>query len=196
MHQIKISMNKIAITLFLLVNLSVFAQKPCEIDVNVNDSVGTYKSTKSSMIFERSFAGNSTNIFFAITNTNGVLGVEVQQVQSSSDFLKASCFDESSKIFLQLNNGKIVTLLYMGAGNCGTLIRNDNNQNVRILSGSFVFAKENFEELKVSPVTFMRIKFAGEILDYPFKTGFVSVIDKKMYEPENYFKTYLKCIEN
>jgi hypothetical protein len=195
LQQIKISMKKIALALLLLVNLSVFGQKPCEIDANVNDSVGIYKSTKQYMIFERSFAGNSTNIFFALTNTNGILGIELQQVQSSSDFVKASCFDANSRVYLQLNNGKIVTLLYVGNETCGTFIRNDKNQNVRILSGSFVFSKENFEELKVSPVTFMRIKFAGETLDYPFKTGFVSVIDKAMYEPETFFMNFMKCIE-
>lgn len=196
MHQIKISMKKIVLILFLLANLSTFAQKPCEIDTDIKDSVGTYKSTKQYMIFERSFAGNSTNISFSLTNTNGVLGLETQQMQSSSDFLKANCFDANSRIYLQLNNGKIVTLLYVGNETCGSLIRNDKNQNVRIIGGSFVFSKENFEELKASPVTFMRIKYAGETLDYPFKTGFVSELDKTMYNPENYFINYIKCVDN
>ena len=51
----------------------------------------------------------------------------------------------NSRIFLQLNNGKIVTLLFAGAETCGTLVRNDKNENTRILIGSFVFSKENFE---------------------------------------------------
>jgi hypothetical protein len=42
----------------------------------------------------------------------------------------------------------------------------------------------------------MRVKFLGETLDFPFKTSFVSEMDKKTYEPENYFVNYLKCIEN
>jgi hypothetical protein len=189
-------MNKIGFLVFLLTNLSIFAQKQCEIDADVVDSVGTYKSTKQYMVFERSFAGNSTNIFFTLTNTNGVLGLETQQVQSSSEFLKASCFDVASRIYLQLNNGKIVTLLHVGNESCGTLVRNDANQNVRIVGSSFVFSKENFEDLKVSPVTFMRIKFSGETLDYPLKTGFVSVIDKKMYEPEMYFMNFIHCVES
>ena len=189
-------MKKIVFLLFLLANLTVFAQKPCEIDTDVKDSIGTYKSTKSYMIFERSFAGNSNNISFSLTNTNGILGIETYIVQASYDFIKANCFDAGSKIYLQLNNGKIVTLIYNGNDSCGTLIQNDKKQNVRVLSGSFLFTKENYEDLKSSPVTFMRIKFAGETLDYPFKTGFVSVLDKGMYEPENYFVNYLKCIEN
>jgi hypothetical protein len=189
-------MKKIVFALFLLTNLSLFAQKPCEIDANVNDTMGTFKSTKQYMIFERSFAGNATNIFFSLTNTNGILGVDTQQVQSSPDFLKANCFDANSRIYLQLNNGKIVTLLYVGNDTCGTLLRDEKNQNIRVMSGSFVFSKESFEELKVSPVTFMRIKYAGETLDYPFKTGFVSVLDKAMYEPEKYFMNYIKCIES
>lgn len=189
-------MKNLVLALFLLLNSIAFAQKPCEIDANITDSIGTYKSTKQYMVFERSFAGNATNIFFALTNTNGILGVETQQVQSSSDFLKASCFDANSKIYLQLNNGKIVTLLFVGNETCGTLLRNEKNQNIRIVGGSFVFSKENFDDLKVSPVTFIRIKFSGETIDYPFKTGFVSELDKMMYEPENYFINSIKCIDN
>ncbi|WP_309613268.1 hypothetical protein [Flavobacterium sp.] len=188
--------NKIILALFLLANLNAFSQKPCEIDTNVTDSLGTYKSTKQFIIFERSFAGNSTNIFFSLANSNGVLSLETQLLKRSSGFIKADCFDTNSRIYLQLNNGKIVTLLYVGNDTCGTLIQNENSPNSRIMTGSFVFSKENYEALKISPVTFMRIKFAGETIDYPFKTEFTAELDKKTYQPEYYFINYLKCVEN
>jgi len=189
-------MKNYFLALFLLLNIAAFAQKPCEIDSDVSDSLGTYKSTKQYMIFERSFAGNSTHFFFALSSSNGLLAVETQILQRSQDFIKALCFDANSKIYLQLNNGKIVTLLYADKENCGNLLRDDKNGNNRVTSGTFVFSKENFEELKNSPVTYMRVKFAAETIDYPFKTSFVSEMDKKTYEPENYFINYLKCIEN
>lgn len=189
-------MKNFVLSLFLLLNLSVFAQKPCEIDTNVTDSLGTYKLLKQAIIFERSFAGNSTNFFFALSKNNGVLGLETQILLRSSNFIKANCFDLNSRIYLQLNNGKIVTLLYNGNETCGTLLRNDKNLNSRIMSGSFLFSKENYDALKESPVTFMRVKYSGETIDYPFKTTFISELDKKVYQPENYFIDYLKCIEN
>jgi hypothetical protein len=158
--------------------------------------LGSYKATKQKMIFERSFAGNSTNIFFTLSNTNGVLAVEVQFLTRSADFISANCFDANSKIYLQLNNGKIVTLRYNGSDTCGTLVRDDKNGNNRIISGTFLFIKENYEDLKTSPVTYMKVKFAGETADYPFKTEFISELDKVQYEPEKYFMDYLKCIEN
>lgn len=197
MQQIKIEMNKkIVLALFLFVNLSVFAQNPCEIETNISDSIGSYKSTKQFIIFERSFAGNATDILFSLSNNNGVLGLELQVLRRSSGFIKASCFDANSRIYLQLNNGKIVTLLYVGNETCGTLIQNENSPNNRIITGSFVFAKDNYEDLKTSPVTYMRIKYAGETVDYPFKTEFTAELDKKTYQPENYFINYLKCVEN
>ena len=189
-------MKNVVLALFLFLNLTALAQKPCEIDTNVTDSLGTYKLTKQFIIFERSFAGNSTDIFFALSSSNGVLALETQLLKRSSEFIKADCFDANSRIYLQLNNGKIVTLFYVGNETCGTLISNENIANSRVMSGSFVFSKDNFEELKVSQVTFMRIKFAGETIDYPFKTEFTSDLDKKTYKPENYFIDYLKCIEN
>ena len=189
-------MKNLVLALFLIMNISAFAQNPCEIDNNISDSLGTYKSLKQSIIFERSFAGNSTTIFFALASNNGVLGLETQQLQSSGEFIKANCYDSNSKVYLQLNNGKIVTLLYAGNETCGTLVRNEKNLNNRIISGTFVFAKDNFDDLKVSPVTFMRIQFAGETIDYPFKTKIISELDKKTYQPENYFIDHLKCILN
>ncbi|RKS03243.1 hypothetical protein [Flavobacterium sp. 102] len=189
-------MNNLILALFLLLNITAFAQKPCEIDNDIKDSLGTYKSTKQYIIFERSFAGNSTDIFFSLSNDNGILGLEIQILQRSQDFIKAICFDAGSKIYLQLNNGKIVTLLYAGKDTCGNLLRDENNSNNRITTGNFVFSKENFEALKTSPVTFMRIKYAGETIDYPYRTAFVSELDKKVYEPEGYFINFLKCVEN
>jgi hypothetical protein len=189
-------MKKLLLALSLCFYALAFAQKPCEIDNEVKDSLGSYKSFKQKMIFERSFAGNSTNIFFALSSTNGILAVEAQFLTRSADFISANCFDASSKVYLQLNNGKIVTLLFNGNDTCGTLVRDDKNGNNRIISGTFLFTKENFEDLKTSPVTYMRVKFAGETIDYPFKTEFVSEMDKNKYEPEKYFIDYLKCLDN
>ena len=142
-------MKNLFTALLFLGTTIALAQKPCEIDMNVNDSIGTYKATKQYMIFERSFAGNSTNIYFSLANSNGILAVEAQFLQRSNEFIKATCFDSATKIYLQLNNGKIVTLLYAGTETCGTLLRDDQNRNNRVLIGTFAFAKENFEDLKI-----------------------------------------------
>lgn len=187
-------MNKLLSISLLLLNFFAFAQKPCEIDTEISDSLGMYKSTKQFMIYERSFAGNSNRIYFSLASNNGVLNLEFQSIQSSNEFIKANCLDKNSKIYLQLNNGKIITLLNIGAETCGTLLRSDDGKNNRVISSAFVFTKENFEDLKASKVTFMRIQYSGETLDYPFKTEFVSEMDKKTYQPEQYFMDYLKCI--
>ena len=42
--------------------------------------------------------------------------------QKSKDFLKANCFDKNSKLFLQLDNGKIITLLHLDQESCGTMV--------------------------------------------------------------------------
>lgn len=189
-------MNKLLSIAFLLISFFSFSQKPCEIDTNITDSLGTYKSTKQYLIYERSFAGNSTNIYFSLALNNGVLNLEFQSIQRSDEFIKANCFDKNSKIHLQLSSGKIVTLLNIGADTCGTLLRSDDEKNNRIMSSAFVFPKENYADLKNSKITFMRIQYSGETLDYPFKTEFVSETDSKTYYPETYFMDYLKCIEN
>lgn len=188
-------MKNFFLILVLLLTSYSFGQKPCEIDTNVTDSLGTYKSTKTLLIYERSFAGNSNRIFFSLVNDNGIIALDFQYIQQSQDFIKALCFDKNTKLFLQLNNGKIATLLYAGSDTCGTLLRNENGNN-RVTNGTFVFAKDNFLELKISKVTFMRLLSNGETIDFPFKTELTSELDQKRYEPENYFIDYLNCIEN
>ncbi len=65
-------MKKIFSIAILLTTILSFGQKPCVLDTDVTDSLGTYKSTKSYQIFERSFAGNSTRIFFSLASDNGI----------------------------------------------------------------------------------------------------------------------------
>ena len=102
---------KYVITLTLLFfNLNIFAQKPCEYNANVTDSLGTYKSTKEYMMSEKNFAGNSSYIFYSLALTDGLPTLSVQIIQKSKDFLKANCFDKNSKLFLQLMSRVYITI--------------------------------------------------------------------------------------
>lgn len=184
----------IALTLLLL-SFNTFAQKPCDYSVNVNDSIGSYKSTKEYMINEKNFAGNSSYIFYSLALTDGLPTLNLQSIQKSKDFLKANCFDKNSKLFLQLNNGKIITLIHIDQENCGTMIRDEKGFDNRVNSGIFMFMKDSFEELKNSPVSMMRIKYLTDTEDYVFKKEFKSELTNEIYFPENYFIDNLKCIE-
>lgn len=185
----------ITIALFFL-SLNSFSQNNCEYSTNVIDSIGTYKSTKEYMIYEKNFAGNSSYIFYTLALTDGLPTLNVQLIQKSKDFMKANCFDKNSKLFLQLNNGKIVTLLHIDQENCGSMVRDDNGFDNRILVGTFMFLKGTLEELKSSPVNLMRIKYFTDIEDYVIKKEFKSELNEKVYEPETYFINNLHCIDN
>jgi hypothetical protein len=184
----------ILLTLFLISN-NLFAQKPCEYSTNVSDSIGTYKSTKDYMIYEKKFAGNYKYIFFTLASTNGTPTLNINFIQKSKDFLKANCFDKNSKLFLQLNNGKIITLLHIEQEICGTLIRDDKGFDNRILTGTFMFLKGSIEELKSSLVNFIRIKYLTDMEDYVIKKEFQSELNNQVYEPETYFMNTLHCVE-
>jgi len=187
-------MKNILILLLLAFTTITFAQKQCEYSTNVTDSLGTYKSTRDYVIHERVFGNSQTSIYFSLINADGLPSLSVQIIQKSTEFMSAKCFDKNSKIYLQLTDGKIVTLLGIDQETCGDGIRN-NNENSRILTGYFLFMKDTFESLKNAPVSFIRIKFAGETVDYVMKSELISEVDKKTYFPENYFVNYLKCIE-
>lgn len=189
-------MKQAILLFFFLIGNILFAQKPCDYSVNVTDSIGKYKSTKEYMIYEKNFAGNKSYIFYSLSLTDDLPTLNLQLIQKSKDFIKANCFDKNSKLFLQLNNGKVVTLLHIDQENCGTLVRDENGFDNRLLIGTFVFLKGSFEDLKTSPVNMMRIKYLTDVEDYVIKKEFQSELNNQVYEPETYFINYINCIDN
>lgn len=188
-------MKKIILLLIAIQSYSCFAQKDCEYNTNVTDSIGTYKSTNEFIIYERTFGNSQTALFFSLINAEGLPSLKVQLIEKSTDFISAKCFDKNSKLYFQLNDGKVITLIAVDNEICGESLQNEKVSN-RVLTGYFLFMKDTFESLKNSPISLLRIKYGIETIDYIMKSELVSEIDKKTYTPENYFIDYLKCILN
>lgn len=187
-------MKSLLTAVFLFFTAAIFAQKPCDFGVNVTDSIGQYKSTKEYLIYEKNFAGTSSYIFNSIAVSDGLPTLNIQFIEKSSAFIKAKCFDANSKVFLQLDNGKIVTLLHIPEESCGFMVRDENELNNRILSGYFVFKKDDADYLKTSPVNLMRIKFSTDTIDYIIRKDLTAELDGKSYTPANYFVDFYHCI--
>lgn len=182
--------------LFFILSFIAWSQEPCEFTQNITDSIGTYKTTKEYLVYERNFAGNATYVFQSIAIADGVPMLTMQFIEKSADFIKAKCLDANSKLFIQLHNGKIVTLIHTKQETCGTLVRDDKGINNRILTGTFLFRKDDFQALKDSPVSFIRIKFSTENVDIVFKKALKSELNGGLYEPENYFMSVFPCLQN
>ena len=56
-------MKHIVFSIIILINLNIFGQKPCEINTDVTDSIGKYKSTKEHLVYEKIFNEKSRFIF-------------------------------------------------------------------------------------------------------------------------------------
>jgi hypothetical protein len=189
-------MKQVILAIFFLISSHLIAQKTCEYSTNVKDSIGTYKLTKEYMIYEKNFAGNKSYIFYSLALTDGTPTLNLQLIQKSKDFMKANCFDKNSKLFLQLNNGKVITLIHADQEDCGTMVRDSNGFDNRILTANFMFIKGSLEDLKSSPVNLMRIKYLTDQDDYVIQKEFKSELNDQVYQPETYFINYLHCIEN
>ena len=188
-------MKKIIYFILLILSTSIYSQKPCEFTSNVKDSIGTYKSTIDYLVYESNFADKSNYIFLVLESTNGTPTLKLNFIRKSKEFVNVKCFDKNSKIFFQLNNGKIITLLALDKESCGNLIRDDKAYDNRVLSGTFMFMKGTLEELKNSGVNMMRVKFISETEDYIIKKEILSELNDKQYQPEFFFMNYLHCIE-
>ncbi len=64
-----------------------------------------------------------------------------------------------------------MTLLHIDQENCGSLLRDNEGYDNRVLSGIFMFVKGSIEDLKSSPVNLMRIKYLTDIEDYVINKG-------------------------
>ena len=181
-------------SIILTFSTTIFAQK-CEYSSNIVDSIGTYKATKDYLMHERIFGNNTELIFFSLENTDGIPSLVVQFIQKSDDFVKINCLDKNSRIYLQLENGKIITLIHKNQTNWGTSIKDQNGNNNRVNTGYFMFLKNSFAALKSSPISLLRVKYGLESQDYILKTNMISEFDKNKYEPSKFFINYLRCIE-
>ncbi len=196
MHQIIIQMKNL-LSLFLLLTLSVNAQKKdCVYDVEEKTDSTSLKVLPNVLIHEKIFGNTNEYLFFGLLNNNGIPMLGIQQLQKSKDFIKTSCIAKNSKIILQLMNGKIITLLCSDEEVCSELMYDSQEKNnIRILTGYFYFTKTNYEELKNSPISLMRIQFASETKDYVLKSELISETLKTTSKPDNYFIQFLKCVE-
>lgn len=189
-------MKKILTVLAFFLSLYTNAQQiKCEYDLEEKTDSTYLKKTQDYLVHEKDLGSNKDFIQFSLINSDGTLYLNFQLLQKSKDFIKSNCFDATSKISLQLSNGKIVTLISAGEA-CSQLVFDDKEKNnIRILNNYFLFGKNGFEDLKKYPISLMKVKYQTDTVDYVFKKDLKSENIKGDYTPENYFINYLKCIE-
>ncbi len=188
-------MKYLIFSITFLFSTLTFAQKPCDFTTNVVDSIGSYKATKEYLVFEKNFAGKSTYIFNSIVVSDDTAILNVQFLEKSLDFIKVKCLDKNSRLYLQLENNKIITLVHTDDESCGTMVRDDKGMNNRVLSGYFKFRKDDYNDLKQYPVSFIRVKFTTDVEDFITRKAVKSELNGELYEPDTYFMNYLHCIE-
>jgi len=78
---------------------------------------------------------------------------------------------------------------------CGTLIRDEKGFDNRVNTGIFMFMKDNYEELKKSPISLMRVKYLTNTEDYIVKRELTSELTGKVTHPNTYFMENIRCVE-
>ena len=189
---------KIKFLFFFLLSFTLTnAQKPCEFTINVKDSIGTLKETKSCVVYERVFGGKTTLISLSLASANDTPILKLQHIQKSKAFETPICFEKGSKIVIQLSNGKIYTMLYADEPKCDDLIYNETEKlNNRYVEANFLFLKDDFEDLKRYPISFMRVRYAGENTDYVIQKELDCETLVETYFPANFFIDNFNCIAN
>jgi hypothetical protein len=185
--------------LFILLfsGISTYAQKPCEYDFEVrNDSIN-FRETKKQLIYEREIGKKSSYAFVSLINDNGYIMLNFQKIQKSDSFIETECFDKDSRIFLQLSNGRIYTLIHEDKEICSARYPDvDNKLNIRVLNTFFYFTKDDFEDLKKYPVNIMQIRYgANDKTTYVMEKQIVSKNLNITSHPESIFMNNYYCVE-
>ena len=181
----------------LFFGMITFAQPTnCQYDFEENTDQINIKSMPEVLMHERIFGSTYSYLFFTLQNNNGVPLLKVNFLDKSKDFLPSLSLLKNSRISIQLLNGKIVTLINaLEEESYSKLIYDTNeNTNIRILEGNFLFTKSNFQELQLSPISLIRIQFLAENKDYVLQKELQSETLKTTYKPESYFIEQLKCV--
>jgi hypothetical protein len=189
-------MKQIIIFLFLIPILTFSQKKDCKYDFEEKTDSTYMKALSDKLIYEKVFGNSKEFIQFNLINNNGVPTLSFQQIQKSQDFIPVKCFDKKSKIIFQLENGKIFSLISATDEVCSSLSYiAEEKSNIRLLTGYFLFTKTNYEDLKKSRITVMRVQFSGESKDYIIGDLVQSEILNQSFNPSSYFIDYLDCID-
>lgn len=189
-------MKNIFALFFLIPFFSLAQTKDCTYDIEEKTDSTSLKILSQKLIHEKIFGNTSEFIFFSLINENDVPLLNIQMLQKSKDFIRTSCLTKKSKIVIQLINGKIITLINAYDENCSDLNYDEvAKNNLRILNAYFYFTKTNFDELKNSPISLMRIQFSGETKDFVIKSELESETLQIKSKPASYFMEYLRCVE-
>lgn len=182
---------------FLFCLFSWFASaQNCEYDIEFQNDSLSLKETKKYLIYEHAFGKKSNYMFLSLSNDNGYLLLNIQRVQKSDTFIETECLDKNSRIFIQLTNGKIYTLIHQEKEVCSTKFSSGTNENIRVLNSSFYFMKDDFEDLKKHPVSVMQIRYgAGDKTNYVFEKELISKNLEVTTQPQRFFIENFKCVE-
>ena len=180
----------------LFITFASHSQTECEYTVENTAEGEELKTTREYLMYEKVFGNSSQYLFFSLTNSGGVPLLNFQLLAKSKDFPPLYCLDKSAKIHIQLTNGRIVTLISATDEHCAGLIYDSaEKNNIRVLSGTFLFTKGSIEDLEKSPIMFIRVRYTTNTVDYPVRSELNSETMKKQYFPEKFFIEFLKCLE-
>lgn len=184
------------ITLLLLTNLAFGQEKACEFEIEIVTDTSNTKVLKEKIIDENIFGNTTSFLTFKLFVVDGFVGLNLQYLQKSKDFLSPICIDGNTVVYLELSNGKQVKLINSSKNEDCNEIQYDeiNKNNLRILSGFFYFTPENFQDLKTEKVYLIKVTANTGDVNFVIKPELNSEIYKEKSTPDTYFIDYLKCL--
>lgn len=181
----------------LVVSFSANAQnKECQIDYEIKNDTINFVKTKEVMLYEKDFAKTTKSVFMSVLKSDEMYFVDLQYLQKNPDFIPITCINYKSLVSIKLLSGRIVNCYYVGDEKCDNLLYdNQEKNNIRILTGTFILRKEDVPFLKESPITTMQIRFAGRSEQFIIREEIDSNITNENSKPSRFFIDSLKCIE-
>lgn len=168
---------------------------PCDLDYEIqNDSVQV-KRYHQTLIYELDMGKNGESLFANLIEIGDTPLLEIQYIQKSTDFIPLLCFDRRSMLSIQLLNGTVVSLRHFNTDICSNFIYDKDQKNIRVINSYFKLEPKDFDILKASKISMIRIRFLTDIKTYSIKNELYSNSHATSFEPALFFQKSIPCLQ-
>ncbi len=179
------------------ITLTTYSQTTaCTYELEEKTDSTQLKVLPQKLMYEKVFGTSKKFIQFKLLQISGIPTLNIQVIEKNEAFIATKCVDLTSKIIFQLQNGKYITLKSISDNSCSILTYNaEEKANIRVLEAYFVFTKHNYEALKTSPISIMRIQYAGDKEDLNIASKIQSEVFNESFYPATFFIDHLHCVD-
>ena len=172
-----------------------YAQDTCNYKIQVDTENEQFLLTHE--VLTDFMIGNKQTafIYFSLMKEGDVKSLVLQLSLNSAEMPPIACFNKDSRVSFELENGKFVSLRYLGDVNCGRETEPKDALKNSTSEAAFFIDDKSFDILQESNLKSMRLTTMKTHFDIEFQNVISNSVLKEPVYPKEFFLKYLSCVE-